>query len=232
MLATTRSTRPAILARSTVLATHDDDMSMSFAREGSGGFDSSRHDRDPSPSPARGAARGGFGSGRHNGTSSPSPAASGGGAGGFERDSGDLEERCSIWKKTDFPTDEALRQCLVQRHEDLPRHIYLLDILGLQFRWVLTRSALAARSSPQNNAMWTTKRSTPGWPCTRTTVTFSKPCSIAASRHCGLPALAPSPSSPNTALAQNSVARRYGKLCSLRSRSTSAHADCPACSRI
>ncbi len=29
------------------------------------------------------------------------------------------------------------------RHEDLPRHIYLLlDILGLQFRWVLTRVGL------------------------------------------------------------------------------------------
>jgi hypothetical protein len=31
----------------------------------------------------------------------------------------------------------------VYRHEDLPRHIYLLlDILGLQFRWVLTRVGL------------------------------------------------------------------------------------------
>jgi hypothetical protein len=41
---------------------------------------------------------------------------------------------------TDFPTEEALRKCKVKRHEDLPRHIYLLlDILGLQFRWLLTR---------------------------------------------------------------------------------------------
>jgi len=129
-------------------------------REGSGGFDSRRHDRDPSPSPAsRGAARGGFGSGRHNGTSSPSPAASGGAARGFERDPGDPEERGRIWKKTDFPTVEALCPCRVKRHEDLPRHIYLLlDILGLQFRWLLTRVGMAARSSPQKNTLWTTTR--------------------------------------------------------------------------
>jgi hypothetical protein len=171
------------------------DMSTSFAREGSGGFDSSegsggfdshRQDRDPSPFPAaRVAARGGFGTGRRNGTSSPSPAPSGGAARG-----GDPEERGRIWKKSDFPTDDDLRKCHVHRHEDLPRHIYLLlDILGLQFRWVLTRVGMAARSSPQPNALWTTKRSTPGWLCTRTTVTFSKPCSIATFRHCGTPAL-------------------------------------------
>jgi len=63
------------------------DMSTSLAREGSGdfdsregfgGLDSRRQDRDPSPFQAtRGAARGGFafGSSRRHGTSSPSPAA-------------------------------------------------------------------------------------------------------------------------------------------------------------
>ena len=126
------------------------DMSTSFAREGSDAFDSSegsvgldsrRQDSDPSPFQAtRGAERGGFafGSSRRHGTSSPSPAVSGGAARG-----GDPEERGRIWKKTDFPTDDALRNCSVFRHEDLPRHIYLfLDILGLQFRWVLTRIGL------------------------------------------------------------------------------------------
>jgi hypothetical protein len=125
------------------------------SREGSGGFDSSRHDGDQSPSPeARGAARGGFGRGGPDRNPSPLrgdarggfgsgrrplPAASGGAA-RCERDRCDLEERGRIWKKTDFPTDDALRQCRVHRHEDLPCHIYLLlDILGLQFRWVLTR---------------------------------------------------------------------------------------------
>jgi len=124
-----------------------------------GGFGSSRLDRDPSPfQAARGDARGGFGSSRRHGTSSPSPAASGGAARG-----GDPEERGRIWKKTDFPTDDSLRKCRVYQHEDLPRHIYLLlDILGLQFRWVLTRVGLAARSSPKPNALWTTKRSPPG----------------------------------------------------------------------
>ncbi len=123
------------------------DMSTSFAREGSvdfdgregsGGLDSRRPDRDPSPFQAmRCDARGGFafGSSRRYGTSSPSPA-----AGGIAARGGDTEERGRLWKKTDFPTDDALRKCRVYRHEDLPRHIYLLlDILGLQFRWVLTR---------------------------------------------------------------------------------------------
>jgi hypothetical protein len=124
------------------------DMSTSFAcevsgdfdsREGSGGLDSRRQDRDPSPFQAtRGAARGGFGSSRRHGNSSPSPAVSGGAARG-----GDPEERGRIWKKADFPTDDALLKCRVYLHEDLPRHIYLLlDILGLQFRWVLTRVGL------------------------------------------------------------------------------------------
>ena len=114
------------------------DMSASFAREGSGdfdsregsgGLDSRRPDRDPSPFQAtRGAARGGFvfGSSRCHGTSSPSPAASGVAARG-----GDPEERGRIWKKTDFPTDDALRKC----------------------------------------------RSTSGWLCMRTIVTFLRPCS-------------------------------------------------------
>ena len=123
------------------------DMSTSCAREGSGdldhrevsgGPDSRRPARDPSPFPAtRDAGRGGFvfGSSRRYDTSSPSPAAGGGTARG-----GDTDERGRLWKKADFPTDDALRKCRVYRHEDLPRHIYLLlDILGLQFRWVLTR---------------------------------------------------------------------------------------------
>jgi hypothetical protein len=48
-----------------------------------------------------------------------------------------------------------------------------------------------------------------------------------ASRPCVTPALTPSPYSPNTALAQNCVGRRYGQLCSLRSRSTTS--SCSAC---
>ena len=107
----------------------DRNMSTSFAREGSGdsarredsgGFDRRRPERDPSPFlPMRGAGRGGFS--RRSGTSSPLPAAAGGGARG-----GEHEERSRLWKKADFPTDDALRKCRVHRHEDLPRHIYLL----------------------------------------------------------------------------------------------------------
>jgi len=146
----------------------DRNMSTSFAREGSGdsarredsgGFDRRRPDRDPSPFlPMRGAGRGGFS--RRSGTSSPLPAAAGGGARG-----GEHEERSRLWKKADFPTDDALRKCRVHRHEDLPRHIYLLlDILGLQFRWVLTRfgrgralvSAAAQLVDDQKEHAWMT----------------------------------------------------------------------------
>jgi hypothetical protein len=146
----------------------DRNMSTSFAREGSGdsarredsgGFDRRRPDRDPSPFlPMRGAGRGGFS--RRSGTSSPLPAAAGGGARG-----GEHEERSRLWKKADFPTDDALRKCRVHRHEDLPRHIYLLlDTLGLQFRWVLTRfgrgralvSAAAQLVDDQKEHAWMT----------------------------------------------------------------------------
>ena len=104
----------------------DRDISTSFAREGSGdldrregsgGPDSRRPDRDHSPFLAtRGAGRGGFtfGSSRRYGTSSPSPAAAGGAARG-----GDNDERGRLWKKADFPTDDALRKCRMSRHEDL-----------------------------------------------------------------------------------------------------------------
>jgi hypothetical protein len=123
---------------------------MSFPRGGSGGFGSRRHDHDSSPSPAAsGAARrgfGSFGSRRHDCAPSPSPAASEGAARGSDarhRSDHDERGRYIAWKKADFPTDEALRQCKVKRHEDLPRHIYLLfDILGLQFRWLLTRMGI------------------------------------------------------------------------------------------
>ena len=98
---------------------------MSFPRGGSGGFGSRRHDHDSSPSPAAsGAARrgfGSFGSRRHDCAPSPSPAASEGAARGSDarhRSDHDERGRYIAWKKADFPTDEALRQCKVKRHED------------------------------------------------------------------------------------------------------------------
>jgi len=128
------------------------DMSMSFARGGSVGFGSRRHDHDPSLSPvASGAANGGFGSfgsRRHDHAPILSTDASGVAARGRDaRDRSDYDERgrYTTWKKEDFPSDEALRHCKVERHEDLPRHIYLLfDILGLQFRWLLTRMGIGS----------------------------------------------------------------------------------------
>ena len=64
----------------------------------------------------------------------------GGAALGFDaRAHSDQDCGCQ-WKRTDFPTEEALRKCKITRHEDLQSHIYLLlDRLGLQFRWIVTR---------------------------------------------------------------------------------------------
>ena len=102
----------------------DDDARDTSMSSGLGGFD-------------------GFGGRRPDRVLSPSPAASGGAAHGRDaRDSRDHDDhgRYTAWKKADFPTDDTLRQCKVKRHEDLSGHIYLLfHILGIQFRWLLTR---------------------------------------------------------------------------------------------
>ncbi len=111
------------------------------ARGGFGGFGGGRDSRPLSPSPAaHGAARGGFGSRSTNGDPSPTPAARGGAARGSDARTHSDHDGGRQWNQTDFPTEEALHKCKVKRHEDLPRHIYLLlDILGLQFRCLLTR---------------------------------------------------------------------------------------------
>jgi hypothetical protein len=48
------------------------------------------------------------------------------------------------WRKSDFPSDNAaFERCRVKSHEDFPRHINrLFLVLGIQFRWVLTRGPL------------------------------------------------------------------------------------------
>jgi hypothetical protein len=55
------------------------------------------------------------------------------------------DDRHRPWRKSDFPSDDAeFERCRVKSHEDFPRHIYrLFLVLGIQFRWVLTRSTLA-----------------------------------------------------------------------------------------
>ena len=55
------------------------------------------------------------------------------------------EDQHRPWRKSDFPSDDAaFARCLVKSHEDFPRHIYrLFLVLGIQFRWVLTRGTLA-----------------------------------------------------------------------------------------
>jgi hypothetical protein len=66
--------------------------------------------------------------------------------GGRARRSADREDdRHRPWRKSDFPSDDAaFERCRVKSHEDFPRHIYrLFLVLGIQFRWVLTRGTLA-----------------------------------------------------------------------------------------
>jgi hypothetical protein len=55
------------------------------------------------------------------------------------------EDHHRPWRKSDFPSDDAaFERCRVKSHEDFPRHIYrLFLVLGIQFRWVLTRGTLA-----------------------------------------------------------------------------------------
>jgi hypothetical protein len=55
------------------------------------------------------------------------------------------DDRHRPWRKSDFPSDDAaFERCHVKSHEDFPRHIYrLFLVLGIQFRWVLTRGTLA-----------------------------------------------------------------------------------------
>jgi hypothetical protein len=69
-----------------------------------------------------------------------------GALGGRARRSADREDdRHRPWRKSDFPSDDtAFERCRVKSHEDFPRHIYrLFLVLGIQFRWVLTRGTLA-----------------------------------------------------------------------------------------
>ena len=75
------------------------------------------------------------------------PAASGG-RGTRERRPADRDdvERHRSWRKNDFPSEDAFKHCFVKAHEDVPRHIYrLFLVLGIQFRWLLTRTDLASK---------------------------------------------------------------------------------------
>jgi hypothetical protein len=80
-------------------------------------------DRGSSPS----AARGGFGSRAH-------------------RSEARREDRDSsrAWRAGDFPAPALFVNCGVKCHEDVPPHIWgLFKALGIQYRWILTRGALA-----------------------------------------------------------------------------------------
>jgi hypothetical protein len=56
------------------------------------------------------------------------------------------DDRIRQWRKSEFPPaeDPGWARCTVKSHEDFPRHIYrLFLLLGIQFRWLLTRGKLA-----------------------------------------------------------------------------------------
>ena len=56
------------------------------------------------------------------------------------------DDRGRPWNRRDFitpPDDPGWARCTVKKHEDFPRHIFRLFLLiGIQFRWLLTRGAL------------------------------------------------------------------------------------------
>jgi hypothetical protein len=88
----------------------------------------------------------GFGRGRSDMSDREDGASAARGArGGRARRIADREDdRHRPWRKSDFPSDDAaFERCRVKSHEDFPRHIYrLFLVLGIQFRWVLTRGTL------------------------------------------------------------------------------------------
>ena len=55
------------------------------------------------------------------------------------------DDRGRPWNRRDFiPADDPdWSRCTVKKHEDFPRHIFrLFLLLGIQFRWLLTRGEL------------------------------------------------------------------------------------------
>jgi len=57
------------------------------------------------------------------------------------------DDRGRPWNLCDFvPADDpGWARCTVKSHEDFPRHIFrLVLLLGIQFRWLLTRGTLAS----------------------------------------------------------------------------------------
>jgi hypothetical protein len=57
------------------------------------------------------------------------------------------DDRGRPWNRRDFipPDDPGWARCTVKAHDDFPRHIFrLFLLLGIQFRWLLTRGALGS----------------------------------------------------------------------------------------
>jgi hypothetical protein len=57
----------------------------------------------------------------------------------------DDRDRGRPWNRRDFipAEDPGWARCIVKKHEDFPRHIFrLFLLLGIQFRWLLTRGTL------------------------------------------------------------------------------------------
>ena len=75
---------------------------------------------------------------------SPAPAAHGGSSSRGVRSRLE-DDRGRPWNRRDFipAEDPAWARCMVKKHEDFPRHIFrLFLLLGIQFRWLLTRGTL------------------------------------------------------------------------------------------
>jgi hypothetical protein len=99
----------------------------------------------------------GFGRGRSDMSDhEDAPAARGGFGGRARRNVERDDDHRRPWRRSDFPSDDALfARCCVNVHEDVPRHIHCLFLaLGIQFRWLLTRTELTRKLvSPEDLAI-------------------------------------------------------------------------------
>jgi hypothetical protein len=91
-----------------------------------------------------------------------------------------------------FGVVEVLARCTVKSHEDFPRHIYrLFLLLGIQFRWLLTRGTLARALVTSAELASMMLKKLHGWKCMIMIVTRLKTSFIAAFKISGPRSLIP-----------------------------------------
>jgi len=100
------------------------------------------------------------------------------------------DDRGCPWNRRDFiPADDpGWARCIVKKHEDFPRHIFrLFLLLGIQFRWLLTRGTLGkalvtdaeAAIDDAKERAWSLLSCVTSWkPTTSSLSAFSRPATF------------------------------------------------------